>query len=196
MIVLARILARLISFLLLVVLAVTGIAIAIFCIGTGKTGVSLAGLASLLHLEALRSTVGSWLGQLQGSGPIAVVAALAGLGAILLGVLLLAGVVVPRRERLVTLASEGQGTLAARRRPLAQVAQTLAEQARGVTEARTRVRPRRRRLGGRLRVRASRPRPADPAQVRSAVTEQLGELTEPFALKARVEVTRQGARVQ
>lgn len=104
MIVLARALVRLISFLLLVILAVAGIALAIFCIGTGKTGVSLGELASLLHLESLRSTVGSWLGQLQESGPIAGIAALAGLGAILLGVLLLAGLLVPRRERLVALA--------------------------------------------------------------------------------------------
>lgn len=196
MIVFARLLARLVAFVLLVILAVAGIALAVFCISTGKTGVSLGGLASLLHLGSLRSTVGSWLGQLQGSGPIAGVAALAGLGAILLGALLLAGGLVPRRERLVTLASDGQGTLAARRRPLAQVAQALTEQVRGVSEARTRVRPRRWRPGGRLRVRASRPRPADPVQVRGAISEQLQELTEPFALKARVEVARRGARVQ
>jgi hypothetical protein len=195
MIALARVLVRVTSFLLLVILAVAGLALAIFCIGTGNTGVSLGGLASTLHLESLRSTVGSWLDQLQAGGPVAGVAALAGIGMLLLGVLLLAGLLVPRRERLIALASERQGTLAARRRPLAQITQTLAEQVRGVTDARTRVRPRRR-AGGRVRVRASRPRPADPVEVRTAVIDQLRELTDPFDLEAHVDVTRPGARVQ
>ncbi|HEY6396742.1 MAG TPA: hypothetical protein VIX82_04735, partial [Solirubrobacteraceae bacterium] len=99
------------------------------------------------------------------------------------------------RERLVTLATDREGTLAARRRPLGQVAQTLVEQVRGVTQARARARPRRR-AGGRLVVRASRTRTADPAQVRGAVDEQMRELTDPFTLSARVEVARKVSRVQ
>lgn len=195
MILLARALVRLVSFLLLVILAVAGIVLAVFCIGTGTSGPSLGGLAALIDLSTLRDTVGGWLEQLEASGPVAVVAALCGLGAILLGLLLLAGILVPRRERLVTLTSGENGTLAARRRPLAQAATALVEQVRGVTEARVRVRPRRR-SGGRLAVRASRGRPADPDEVRSAVREQLGGLTGPFELKARVDVPRRGARVQ
>ena len=73
------------------------------------------------------------------------------------------------RERLVTLASTEAGEVAARRRPLAQAATALVEQVRGVTEARVRVRPRRR-GGGRMKVRASRARPIDPKQVEGAVT--------------------------
>lgn len=195
MILLARALVRLVSFLLLVILAVAGIVLAVFCISTGTTGPSLGGLASTLHLASVRDTVGNWLGQLEASGSVAVIAGVCGLGAILLGLLLLAGLLVPRRERLVTLASDGEGTLAARRRALAQAAQTLVEQVRGVTDARARVRPRRR-AGGRLRVRASRTKAADPRQVRSAVDDQLRELTDPFTLTTRVEVTRDGARVQ
>jgi hypothetical protein len=195
MILLARALVRLVSFLLLTILAVAGIVLAVFCIGTGTSGPSLGHLASILHLTTVRDTVGHWLGQLQSSGSVAVLAGLCGLGAILLGLLLFAGLLVPRRERLVTLVSDGEGALAARRRPLAQAAQTLVEQVRGVTEARARVHPRRR-TGGRLRVRASRTRTTDAGQVRGAVTEQLSELTDPFALTARVEVTRRGARVQ
>ncbi len=196
MILLARALVRLVSFLLLVILAVAGIVLAVFCIATGTTGPSLGKLASILHLASVRHTIGHWLGQLEASGSeVAVIAGLCGLGAILLGLLLLTGLLVPRRERLVTLASDRDGTLAARRRPLGQAAQTLVEQVRGVTQARARVRPRRR-AGGRLRVRASRTRTADPAQVRGAVDEQLRELTDPFTLKARVEVAREGARVQ
>jgi hypothetical protein len=195
MILVARALVRLVSFLLLVILAVAGIVVAVFCIGTGTSGPSLGKLASILHLASIRDTVGHWLGQLESSGSVAVIAGVCGLGAILLGLLLLTGLLVPRRERLVTLASDGEGTLAARRRPLGQAAQTLVEQVRGVTQARARVRPRRR-AGGRLRVRASRTRTADPTQVSAAVNEQLRELTDPFTLTARVEVAREGARVQ
>lgn len=195
MILLARGLVRLVSFLLLVILAVAGIVVAVFCIGTGSTGLSLGGLASLLELSTLRETVGDWLGQLEASGPVAVVAALCGLGAVLLGLLLLAGILVPGRDRLVTLASSEEGTLAARRRALAHVATALVEQVRGVTEARVRVRPRRR-AGGRMAVRASRTRRVDARQVEGAVREQLGGLTNPFELKARVAVPRRGQRVQ
>jgi hypothetical protein len=195
MILLARALVRLVSFLLLVSLAVAGIVVAVFCIGTGTSGPSLVKLASILHLASVRDTIGHWLGQLEASGSVAVLAGLCGLGAILFGLLLLTGLLVPRRERLVTLASDGEGTLAARRRPLGQAAETLVEQVRGITQARARVRPRRR-AGGRLRVRASRTRTADPTQVRAAVNEQLRELTDPFTLTARVEVAREGARVQ
>ena len=195
MIVLARALVRVVSFLLLVILAVAGIALALFCIGTGTSGPSLGGLASLLDLSALRDTIGSWLTQLEAPGPVAGIAALCGLGAILLGLLLLAGILVPRRERLVTLTSGEYGTLAARRRPLAQAATALVEQVRGVSEARVRVRPRRR-GGGRLAVRASRTRRVDAQQVKAAAGEQLSSLTDPFKLKARVDVPRRGARVQ
>jgi hypothetical protein len=195
MILLARALVRVVSFLLLAILAVAGIVLAVFCIGTGTSGPSLGGLARLLDLSSLRDTVGSWLGQLEASGAVAGIAAVCGLAAMLLGLLLLAGILVPRRERLVTLASGEHGTIAARRRPLAQAATALVEQVRGVTEARVRVRSRRR-SGGRLAVRASRIRRVDPGEVQGAVREQLRGLTDPFKLKARVDVARRGARVQ
>lgn len=196
MILLARALVRLVSFLLLVALAVAGIVLAGFCIGTGNSGPSLGGLAGLLELSTLRETVGDWLGALEASGPVALIAALCGLGAVLLGLLLLAGILVPGRDRLVTLAtSEEEGTLAARRRALAHAATALVEQVRGVTEARVRVRPRRR-AGGRMAVRASRTRGVDARELEGAVREQLSGLTHPFELKARVAVPRRGQRVQ
>lgn len=195
MIAVARVLVRLVSFLALAALAVTGIVLAVFCIGTGTSGPSLGRLARLLHLASLRATVGHWLGQLEASGSVAVIAGLCGLGAVLLGLLLLAGIFVPRRERLVTLGQREHGTLAARRRPLAQVAAALVEQVRGVTQARVRVRPLRR-PGGRMAVRASRTRPSDPRQVQRAVRDQLNGLTEPFKLKTRVAVPQRGGRVE
>ena len=195
MIALARVLVRLVAFLLLVLLAVAGLAVAVFSIDTGTTGPSLGRLAELLHLASLRDTVGAWLDQLEASGSVAVVAGLCGLGAVLVGLVLLAGLLVPRRERLITMPSAVSGDLAARRRPLAQVAQTLAEQARGVTGARARAKPRRR-SGGRLRMRVSRGRSEDAGLVRSAVASRLAELTEAFQLKARVDVTRSRSRVE
>jgi hypothetical protein len=195
MVLLARALVRLVSFVLLVVLALAGLVLAIFCISTGTSGASLGGLARLLHLSDLRDTVGAWLSQLAAPGPVAVTAALCGLGAILLGLLLLVGILVPRRERLLRLAGDERGTVAARRRPLAQAATSLAEQVRGVTDARARVRPRRR-AGGRLSVRASRSSHGDSAQLQSAVRDQLTGLTEPFALTARVEIRQARARTE
>src|SRR3954447_18515093 len=168
MILLARALVRLVSFVLLVILAVAGLVLAVFCISTGTSGPSLGGLASLLDLSALRDSVGIWLHQLEAQGSVAAIAAVCGLGAILLGLLLVIGILVPRRERLRAPprgappppAGGERGRLAPRRRPLAQAAGALVEQVRGVTAARVRVRPRRR-VGGRLKVRASRARPTD-----------------------------------
>jgi Family of unknown function (DUF6286) len=192
---LARVLARIVGFVVLVALAAAGIVLAVFCIGTGTNGPSLGGLARLLSLASVRDTVGQWLTRMEEPGSVAVIAGLCGLGAIVLGLLLIAGVLVQRRERLVQLTEDEQGKLAARRRPLAQVATALVEQVRGVTEARVRVRPFRR-TGGRLSVRASSTRRADADEVRRAVSEKLESLTQPFKLKARVDVPRRGARVE
>lgn len=195
MILLGRALVRLFGFLLLVVCAIAGIVLAAFCIGTGTTGPSPGGLANLLGLAAVRDEVGLWLERMEAPGPVAVIAAVSGLGAMLLGILLLLGLLVPRKERLVTLASSEAGEIGARRRPLGQAATALVEQVRGVTEARVRVRPRRR-GGGRMKVRASRVRPIDAKQVEGAVTEQLDGLAGPFGLKTRIDVPRRGARVE
>ena len=176
--VLLQTLVRVISFVLLVALALAGLAAAVFAV------VGLTQLADLAALDSFRDTVGGFLRALEADGPTARVAALAGLGGLLLGLLLLGGILIPRRERLVTLGRSPEGTLAARRRALGQVAGTLAEQTRGVTEARAKVRPRRRGRGGTVRLRAVRTRPTDAKQVKDAVGEQLRSLTGPFALKA------------
>lgn len=193
MILLLRALVRLLAFALLAALAVAGIAVAVFCIGGGRSGLSLLHGAELLHLPQFRDSVGSFLTTLEAGGPVAVVAALAGLGAMLLGVLLLAGALVPRRERLV---SAGDG-VAARRRPLAQMAAALAEGSDGVTAVRARVRPGRR-GGGRLKIRAERTLPAHAADVERAIAQATAPLAEPFGLTTRVRtrVGRGGARVE
>ncbi len=189
---LLRAAVRLVSFALLVVLSLAGLALAVFAV------VGLTQLAELAGLKGLRGTVGGFLASLEAGGPVAVAAALAGLGAMLLGLLLLAGILVPRRERLVTLTTSDEGTIAARRRSLAQVAKALAEQVRGVTEAKAKVRSRRG-GGGSVRVTAVGTRPSDAGALEGTVGEQLEPLTEPFRLKARVSIRQpggRGARVQ
>lgn len=186
MILLLRAIARLVAFLLLVVLAVCGLAIAIFSIGGSRTGdFSLPGLARLVHLGDLRDQVGELLQDLAGPGPVAGIAALCGIGAVALGLLLLMGALWPRRERLVILQRSEEGTLAARRRVLARVASALAEQTRGVTATKIRVRPGRRR-GGRIAVRADHSRSQPPQDVRQRTQMALAPLTEPFGLRARI----------
>jgi len=192
-----RAVVRLVTFVLLVVLALAGLAIALACIGTGENTLSLAWLAEQLRLADVRDEVGGFLDNLEGASPPAL-AILAGLGAVLLGVVLLAGLLVPARERLVTLETTGDGgRLSARRRPLGQIAGTLVEQVRGVTGASTKVRPGRR-TGGRLRITADRTRTAPAKAVEQSSKEALAELTSAFKLRARVRsrLGESGARVQ
>lgn len=85
-----------VTLVLLVILALAGIVLAVFCIGTGTSGPSLGGLASLLSAASVRDSVGGWLGQLEAGGPVAVIAGLSGLAAMALGLLLLAGLLHPR----------------------------------------------------------------------------------------------------
>ncbi|GAC1525195.1 MAG: hypothetical protein NVS2B6_12320 [Thermoleophilaceae bacterium] len=185
MIALARALVRLVSFVLLLALATSGLAIAVFSIEGGKTGLSAQGLAKLVHLPQLRQTVAHFLHALEAGGSIALVALAAGLGAILLGLVLLVGVVVPRRERLLELSNDGAGRISARRRPLAQVARALIEPAKGLTEASVSVRPRRS-SGGRVRVSAAHTRSARPADVEGEARRRLEGLTGEFKLRARI----------
>ncbi|MBV9535834.1 MAG: hypothetical protein JO321_10535 [Solirubrobacterales bacterium] len=194
MIALARLLVRLLTLLSLIVLSAAGILVAVFSISGGRGGPSLTQGAKDAHLPELRDTTAHWLGQIEAHGSIAVIAGLCGLGAIVLGLVLLAGLLVPRRERLITLERREGGTIAARRRALAQVATALVDQLSGVASARVRIRPRRT-SGARLAVRATRTRRSDAAQVKASVRERLANLTEPFKLTARVEVARRTERV-
>jgi len=195
--ILLRALLRLVTFVLLVVLAVAGLAAAVFSIQGGTGGLSLPKLAEYAQLPAVRDRTGDLLSAVEASGSVARYSLLAGALAVLLGLLLLIAALVPRRERLVELERGDDGTLNARRRPLAQAARALVEPARGVTEAKVRARARRR-GGGTLRVRALRTRPAQDAAIRASIAERLQPLTQPFKLKTTVRVREadRGARVQ
>jgi Family of unknown function (DUF6286) len=187
MILLLRAVTRLVTFVLLGVLALCGLAIAVFSIGWSRTGdFNLPGLARLVHLGDLRDQVGELLHDLAGPGPVAGITALCGLGVLVLGLLLLVGALWPRRERLVILDKNEEGTLAARRRVLGRVVSALAEQTRGVTATKVKVRPGRRR-GGRVAVRADHSRAQDPRDLRDRTQLALAPLTEAFGLRARVQ---------
>ncbi len=186
-------LARLVTFLLLVALALAGLALAVFSIGGGEATVSLPGLAELIRLDVLRDSVGDLLATVEDGGSVATVPALAGAGAVVLGCLLLLGAFGSRRERLVTLPHEGDGALGARRRPLGHMAVALADQARDVTPRKVKVRPSRRGPGGRVEVAVDHPSTSEGVADRTAGS--LEPLTKPFNLKAHVRA-RAASRVR
>lgn len=192
-----RALVRLVAFVLLALLALAGLAVLVFSIEGGSTGLSIPGLAADLHLPQLRVRVGDFLGQLEAAGPVALMSLVGGLIAIAAGLALLAGALVPRRERLVQLEANEHGTLNARRRPLAQVASALVEPLRGIEKLKVRVRPGRT-SGGRLKVRADRAQTAPEQELDGEMSERLAGLTEQFKLTAKVRsrVPSGGARVR
>ncbi len=193
-----RAVARFLVLLLLVALALVGLAIAVFSIQGGDKPLSLPGLAEHIRLPEVEETVGDYLNQLEADGPLAKASALAGAGAVLAGILLLLGVVAPRRERLIIFDSSEAGRLAARRRTLAGVAEALAEQARGVTAAKASVRPRGRLRRGRLRMTVSHPRNYEDLEVEERVVSALSPLVNSSRLTPRVKarVGTRGARVE
>ncbi len=196
MVLLLRALARLFTFVLLAVLAAVGAAVAVFSLGASGD-LSLPGLADLVALPDLDDDVGGLLGALEADGPIAFRTGLAGLAALVLGVLLLIGALAPTRERLLRLEENDEGRLEARRRALGEVASTLIEQQRGVSASRVKVRPHRNGQGGRIRLRAEHPASANADEVKRQATSALAPLTKPFDLKTRVKSHHDsGRRVQ
>jgi hypothetical protein len=194
-----RPLVRLIGFLWMVVLALFGLAVAMYCV---DALVSLGSIRPdrLLDLPSVRRHVGRFLGQLAAPGSTAGLALLCGLGAMLLGLLLLIGVLGRRRERLVILEQDGQaGTIAARRRPLGAMVRALAEPARGATSVK---RPKfslaRRGTRGKLKLNATRTRTTDPRELQTELEKAVEPITEPFGLTPRVRVRlgESGNRVQ
>lgn len=198
MLVLLRAIARMATFVLLVALAALGLAVAVFSIQGDTRAVSLPRLADHFQLPELREVVGPYLDRLEAEGGWAWISIGAGAALIAAGSLLLAGVLVPRRERLVVLEEQDEARLAARRRPLAQVAAALAERERGVTQTKVRVRPAR--LGrGRLGVVSYYSRGHQPEEIQRRVSAAVEPLAAAFRLTSQVRARlgrRRKARVQ
>jgi hypothetical protein len=189
MMTLLRVLARVVGAIWMIVLALFGLGVALYCV---DALVSLGSIRPdrLLHLPSVRQHVGRFLEQVGAPGATAGLALLCGLGAMLIGILLLIGVVGRRKERLVILESDGQtGVIAARRRPLGQMARALAEPADGATSVK---RPKfalsRGGTRGKLKINTTRTRTTDPHELQAAVQKAVAPITEPFGLKPRVRV--------
>jgi hypothetical protein len=186
MVLILRAIDRLIALLLLLALALLGLATAIFSIQGDTRALSLPTLARHFHLPQLRELVDDFLSHLEAGGPVAWISVGGGAAAIALGILLLIGALTPRRERLVVLEQNGKARLAARRRPLAQIAGGLVEQVRGVTDERTRLRPRRVGRGGLLKVSAYHSRTFPSLEIEQRASAAVTQLADAFSLKLRV----------
>jgi hypothetical protein len=193
MILLLKALARLVTFVLLVALALAGLAAAIFALSRGNPG-----FAEALKLPAIRDGVGGFLTQLE-SGDAPGKAPLAALLAILAGILLLVGALRRPPENTVVYEQGKQGRIVARRRPLGQMAAALARGVRGVTESRVKVKPKRRGAGGRLEVTALHPRTADTKELQRAVSEAVAPLaadSRSIRVRVRPEPAGPGGRAE
>jgi hypothetical protein len=196
---LLRILARAVGVVWMLVLALFGLAVAMYC-ADALIGLGPARPDRLLGLPAVRRHVGRFLDQVTAPGSIAGLALLCGLGAMVLGILLLMGVLGRRRQRLVILEQDREaGVIAARRRPLGDMAGALAERADGATTMkRPRLSPSRRGTRGTVKVDVTRTRSSDPQKLQTAIERAIEPITEPFGLtpRVRVRVGESGDRAQ
>ena len=192
----ARVLARLLALPIFVVLALLGAAVAISSIRGGSGAFTFAGLAELLSLSSLRDSIESLLGAVEASGPVAIYSALAGLGAALLGAILLLGALVRPNERLFEADVSDEGRISAKPRPrLAAAATELTRRTDGVTGARTTARASR--SGGRLQVVATH-RGQDRGELESRIAAATSRLRSSFGLKTRIRTEEggKGSRVE
>ena len=198
MIVLLRALAHLVAFVLLTALAAAGLTVAVFSLGSGEGGFSIAGLARLAHLPELERLVGAFLAALEG-GSVRSPALIGGTIAVLASLLLLLGALRRPAERLMVLDDGTSGRLAARPRALGQAVGALAETARRVTGSKVRVKPKRRGVGGRIEVTALHPPTAEPGDVEKRVGEALGSIVagiRTLKVRTRPQSGGRGARAE
>ncbi len=190
---LARVLARLLGAVWVLALAVVALGISVYCLDAND----LIGLGSLrpdrlAHLASVRDHVGRFLRQLAAPGPAASLSLLCGLGAVLVGLLLLVAILRRSKERVAVMEGDrGEGTLAARPSTLRAMLRALAERPHEVIEiARPRLSLARKGAGGRLSIEAVKSPTSAPAEVEAALARALEPLTGPFSLRLRVRFKR------
>lgn len=194
----ARALSRLAGIAWMAAIALAGLAVAAYCLD-GAIGLGSARPDHLLHLPSVRRHVGHALRQLGDPGPLAAVALLCGLGAMLLGLVLVIGLLAPRRPGVVALTDsrgdDDDGVLAVRPATLRAMLRAQAEQVPAVVRVgRPRLRVGRLFTRGRVRVVPSATAAGDASAVRREVQEALAPVTEPFSVRSRVDVSLQRRR--
>jgi len=192
----ARLLARLVSLLWLLALAAIALGVAAYCLD-GLVGLGSARPDRLLSLPDVRRHVGRFLDQLGAHGPVATLSLLCGVGAVVAGLILLVGLVGPRKRAVSLEDNSTNGTLSAREGPMRGMLHTLANQPR---EAEVAKRPKLS-LGYRHR---HRPRVTvrgeyfaaddDPEEAQQAIEHALQPLTAPFGLTVRVHLAAERAQ--
>ncbi|HLI61546.1 MAG TPA: hypothetical protein VKV21_17965 [Solirubrobacteraceae bacterium] len=187
---LLKALARLIELLLMAAIALVGIGVGLYCL---SLRISLGGAQPdrLLRLPAVRARVGHFLAGLAAPGPVALIALLCGVGAILAGVGLLFGLLGSRRERLLIIedGDAGAGGLYVRQRTIARMVRAETVLAPGVTGVRrARVHLARSGRHGRVRLLAVRGPHPDAATVDGAVHERVDPVIEPLGLRGDIRV--------
>lgn len=186
-------LIRLVGMVLTLAVALLALGIALYCLD-GLISLGSLRPDRLLRLSSVRLHVGHFLDQIAADGSTTGLALASGVGAMVLGGLLVVGPLRSPKQRLAVLSADdagdtANGILAARPRALRDMTRALAEQAPAATSIdRPKLRLSRRANRGRLTMTVSRTRTSDPADVKRNVTERLGPISGPFRLTPRVRV--------
>jgi hypothetical protein len=178
--------ARLVGFALMIALALLGLGLALYCLDR-LVSLGAARPDRLLHLPAVRETVGNYLDRLGASGPTAAISLLCGIGAAVAGVLLLVGVFGSGRRRDAVLSRDDEGELAVSSRAVRAMVRALAERADGITGVRRpKVTLHRRRPGGNVSLTVLTSRASSPEEARRAVSTAVEPVTDPLGLRTRI----------
>jgi hypothetical protein len=175
----SRALTRVVALLLLPVLGLVALAFAVAAVIGGDAARSVADSA---QLTAAWRSVGTFLAETAPDGGST--ALLAAAGAVLAGLVLLIGALAPAKDREIEL--RGEPHLTVRRRALRGAAASLAGTARGTTATKVRLRTRRLRSGGRLRVTATRSPRAEARPIKQTLSERIDPLANAFSLRSSV----------
>ena len=169
--------------LALVVLPLLGLVALAFAVAAVAGESSARSLADSTRLTDAWSEVGTFLRETAPQGETVVV--LAGAGAVLLGLVVLIAALAPARERELHL-KDGDPDLGIRRRALRAALVSRTGRVRGVTGVKVRLRPRRRKVGGTVRIRATRTPRGDAKAIAATYTERVAPLADAFGLRTKV----------
>ncbi|MDO9407982.1 DUF6286 domain-containing protein [Patulibacter sp.] len=178
---LSRGLNRLLALIVLPLLGLVALAFAVAAIAGESSARSLADSTRLTDAWA---EVGTFLQETAPRGETVVV--LAGVGAILVGLIVLIAALAPTRDRELHL-KDGDPDLGIRRRALRGALQSRTGRVRGVTGVSVRLKPRRRKVGGTVRVRATRTPRGDAKAIDATYTERMAPISDAFGLRTKVQ---------